>query len=230
VSLREISPLFPRLAGQNRSPGSLHRPTADRAFFSGHGSFNASHLGVAPLTMNLSRHGPLSPNNSRHGPDQPSWRDEWSNVLSESSIAIQPFSEPYVGVWMAHDEELSKLTAEELMLRQGALQKLYEGRIASLERFVGFVILFHEMAKRVQARGPQRSPAELSPSDPHSSAASADVPDGAPPSGSQPPPLCTSGLVVLLVVWPVHLRHVALPLHHAHCFHRLAHLGLRSAD
>ena len=59
---------------------------------------------------------------------------------------------------MADDKQLSKLTAEQLMLRQSALQKLYEGRIASLERFVGFVVLFHEMAKQVQARGCGRRP------------------------------------------------------------------------
>jgi hypothetical protein len=141
---------FIRPVGAQSGAGSVNG-TADCGFSSSSGSLSTSRNGLAPLAMNLSRHGPL-PNGSRHGLDDGSWRDEWSTLLSEASIAIQPFSEPFVGVWMADDKELSKLTAEELMLRQGALQRLYEGRTASLERFVGFVVLFHEMAKRVQVR------------------------------------------------------------------------------
>ena len=41
------------------------------------------------------------------------------------------------------------LSAHELMEKQGQLQELYESRIASMQRLVGFFVLFHAMAKRV---------------------------------------------------------------------------------
>jgi len=56
----------------------------------------------------------------------------------------------YVGEWMSSDPAYSDLPPKALMESQQLVQALYEGRLASLERFVGFLVMFHAMAKRVQ--------------------------------------------------------------------------------
>merc|ERR1711965_1199701 len=43
------------------------------------------------------------------------------------------------------------------MEKQGQMQEIYEGRIASLERFVAFLVMFHAMAKSVQDFWPRVS-------------------------------------------------------------------------
>ena len=60
------------------------------------------------------------------------------------------YEERFIGEWMAHEPQYKGLPAAQLMEKQGQLQELYEGRIASMERLVGFLVLFHAMAKRVQ--------------------------------------------------------------------------------
>ena len=43
------------------------------------------------------------------------------------------------------------------MEKQGQLQEIYEGRIASMERLVSFMVMFHAMAKSVQDFWPKVS-------------------------------------------------------------------------
>ena len=63
---------------------------------------------------------------------------------------IEPLSGGFVGEWMLRDPELRDEPNAALMGRQALVQALHEGRMASLERFVAFVVLFHAMAKEVQ--------------------------------------------------------------------------------
>jgi len=58
--------------------------------------------------------------------------------------------ESYIGEWMINSQACKGRDSRWLMDKQGQLQELYEGRIASLERLVGFLVLFHSMAKAVQ--------------------------------------------------------------------------------
>ena len=62
---------------------------------------------------------------------------------------IPPLRGPFVGSWMAWDERYRGLTNQELMDRQHFIQSMYETRIASLHRFVAFLVMFHSMAKAV---------------------------------------------------------------------------------
>ena len=55
-----------------------------------------------------------------------------------------------IGEWMLKDEKFKTENNAALMQKQVLVQTLYEGRFASLERFVGFLILFHRLGKRVQ--------------------------------------------------------------------------------
>jgi len=71
--------------------------------------------------------------------------------LNVEQLDVEPI-EPFIGIWMADDKEVANLSADEQLVRQNHLQELYEGRIASLERFVAFLVLFHNMAKQVQVR------------------------------------------------------------------------------
>jgi hypothetical protein len=61
------------------------------------------------------------------------------------------------GEWMLHDPKLAECSNERLMERQALVQGLYEGRCASLERFVSFLVLFHAMGKAVQDFWPAAS-------------------------------------------------------------------------
>jgi len=70
---------------------------------------------------------------------------------------IEPLREPFIGAWMGADVALRGLETEELLQRQQLVQVLYETRIAALQRYVGFLVLFHEMGKRVAAFWPSAS-------------------------------------------------------------------------
>jgi len=63
---------------------------------------------------------------------------------------IVPLEGAFVGEWMLTADELRGASNTTLMAQQATVQALYEGRFASLERFVGFLVLFHRMAKAVQ--------------------------------------------------------------------------------
>ena len=67
------------------------------------------------------------------------------------------YEERFIGAWMASDEELKNSSPAELMEKQGQLQEIYEGRIASMERLVSFMVMFHAMAKSVQDFWPKVS-------------------------------------------------------------------------
>ena len=58
--------------------------------------------------------------------------------------------EQFIGAWMATDRRYKSLSTAELMLKQSQMQEIYEGRIASMQRFVGFLVTFHAMGKAVQ--------------------------------------------------------------------------------
>ena len=60
------------------------------------------------------------------------------------------YEERFIGAWMASDEQYKAATPAELMEKQGQLQEIYEGRIASLQRLISFMVMFHAMAKSVQ--------------------------------------------------------------------------------
>jgi hypothetical protein len=67
------------------------------------------------------------------------------------------YEERFIGAWMATDEQYKSATPAELMEKQGQLQEIYEGRIASLQRLVSFMVMFHAMAKSVQDFWPKVS-------------------------------------------------------------------------
>ena len=56
-----------------------------------------------------------------------------------------------VGAWMLDDDVSGEEpTYESIVRRQHLMQALYESRLASLQRLVSFMILFHRMGKQVQ--------------------------------------------------------------------------------
>jgi hypothetical protein len=67
------------------------------------------------------------------------------------------YEERFIGAWMASEDEYKDCSPGELMEKQGQLQEIYEGRIASMERLVSFMVMFHAMAKRVQDFWPRVS-------------------------------------------------------------------------
>ena len=67
------------------------------------------------------------------------------------------YEERFIGAWMASDEKYKSNSPGELMEKQGQLQEIYEGRIASLQRLVSFMVMFHAMAKSVQDFWPKVS-------------------------------------------------------------------------
>ena len=83
-------------------------------------------------------------------------RSETATEMSSSGrsshfVAIEPLPcARCVGEWMLQDDKLKNENNAALMQKQVLVQTLYEGRFASLERFVGFLILFHRLGKRVQ--------------------------------------------------------------------------------
>jgi len=67
-----------------------------------------------------------------------------------ASSEVEPIAENYLGSWMASDERYRGLPTDALLAKQALVQSLYEGRCASLERFIAFAVLFHHMARKVQ--------------------------------------------------------------------------------
>ena len=63
---------------------------------------------------------------------------------------IEPLKEPFLGAWMCLSPRFKNLSVEKLIQRQFLVQSLYESRMASLQRLVGFFVMFHEMGKNVQ--------------------------------------------------------------------------------
>jgi len=56
-----------------------------------------------------------------------------------------------IGAWMFDDADSSSgITHEEAMKQLHLMQTLYESRLASLQRLVGFMVLFYRMGKMVQ--------------------------------------------------------------------------------
>jgi len=70
---------------------------------------------------------------------------------------IEPLRGDFVGSWMAFDARYRGHDNQMLMDRQHMIQSLYETRIASLHRFVSFLVMFHAMAKRVRDFWPRVS-------------------------------------------------------------------------
>eukprot|EP00966_Prymnesium_polylepis_P157292 3635277-Prymnesium_polylepis.1 len=64
--------------------------------------------------------------------------------------SIDPLRGKFLGSWMAWDERYRGLDNQQLMERQQLIQSLYETRIASLHRFISFLVMFHAMGKRVR--------------------------------------------------------------------------------
>ena len=62
---------------------------------------------------------------------------------------IPPLRGYFIGSWMAYDERYRGLTNQQIMERQHFIQSMYETRIASLHRFVAFLVMFHALGKRV---------------------------------------------------------------------------------
>ena len=54
-----------------------------------------------------------------------------------------------IGAWMFDDAD-NGITDEEAMKQQHLMQILYESRLASLQRLVGFMVLFYHMGRMVQ--------------------------------------------------------------------------------
>ena len=63
---------------------------------------------------------------------------------------IEPLNEPCIGAWMLRDPNFDGLTVGQLTRRQTLLQTLYETRVASLQRLVSFMVVFHAMGKAVE--------------------------------------------------------------------------------
>ena len=63
--------------------------------------------------------------------------------------AIEPLRGRYVGEWMVEDKRFASTVVDDLMTAQELLQTLYENRSASLQRFVGFLVMFHAMGRKV---------------------------------------------------------------------------------
>ena len=65
-------------------------------------------------------------------------------------MRISSISESFIGAWMQHSRRHRDLTTAQMCDRQRDLQQLYETRFASLQRLIGFFVMFHEMGKTVQ--------------------------------------------------------------------------------
>ena len=69
---------------------------------------------------------------------------------SRARMTISELPEPFIGAWMQHAPRYKGMTSAQMSDRQRQLQTLYETRFASLQRLVGFFVIFHEMGKAVQ--------------------------------------------------------------------------------
>ena len=73
------------------------------------------------------------------------------DLANDFDGAIEKSDHPFIGAWMHSDPRYVSCSVGQLMMQQGLLQRLYESRYASLQRFVGFAVLFHAMARKVEA-------------------------------------------------------------------------------
>ena len=78
-------------------------------------------------------------------------KKEEDDVLADPTVyrKIHPLRGYFIGSWMAYDERYRGLTNQQLMERQHFIQSMYETRIASLHRFVAFLVMFHALGKAV---------------------------------------------------------------------------------
>ena len=86
---------------------------------------------------------------SRHHRMQSSATDASRRPPAQEQPSASVADLKVIGAWMLDDKE-GGLTYQEAMQKQQMMQMLYESRLASLNRLVGFMILFHRMAKIVQ--------------------------------------------------------------------------------
>ena len=76
---------------------------------------------------------------------------DYSAPAARALMSIHAIEQPYVGAWMRKPHRRAEYpSVGDMMDRQRNVQVLYETRLASLQRFVGFLVLFHTMAKKVQ--------------------------------------------------------------------------------
>eukprot|EP00900_Chrysochromulina_parva_P025731 jgi/Chrpa1/7792/Chrysochromulina_OHIO_Genome00022035-RA len=76
---------------------------------------------------------------------------DYSAPAVRALMSIHAIEQPYVGAWMRKPHRRAEYpSVGDMMDRQRNVQVLYETRLASLQRFVGFLVLFHTMAKKVQ--------------------------------------------------------------------------------
>ena len=113
-----------------------------------------------------------SPSSDDHSDGNSSDADSRENTFKRSKKRASPelqednllqqvrtlVADQVVGAWMLkEDETLEGLTDAEMMTRQELMHTLYESRLASLQRLVGFMVLFHAMGKLVQDFWPRVS-------------------------------------------------------------------------
>ena len=135
---------------------AIHLPTTRKDFFSEHAlKLHVAKTGKSADGMSASAlMGTLSTLDmdvfekvkQRPAAERPEFIKKMEPMWGEGAFS----DEHFVGEWMASDDKFKGMNAAELMEKQGQLQELYEGRIASMQRLVGFLVLFHEMARRVQ--------------------------------------------------------------------------------
>lgn len=135
---------------------AVHLPTTRKDFFSEHalkmhvaksgksaeGMSAAALMGsLSSLDMNI-----IDKVETRPAAERPEFIKRMEPMWGPGAFS----DETFVGEWMASDERFKGLNAADLMEKQSQVQELYEGRFASMQRLVGFFVLFHEMARRVQ--------------------------------------------------------------------------------
>jgi len=134
---------------------AIHIPTNRKDFYSEHAlkvhqaktGKSADGMSAAALMGTLST---LDSNVFSNVPQRPpAQRPEFIKQIEPMWGDGAYAEERFIGEWMGSDEHLKDMTPSEFMEKQAQLQELYEGRIASMQRCVGFLILFHAMAKRV---------------------------------------------------------------------------------
>ena len=137
------------------SQAAAHIPTSRKEFISEyalsrHAARGGRSMHGACVSAVMGLLGSLSLDEDLFKDVDPTRQFETIPPLVDDELAERTLLEPFVGAWMSRDATLRGAPLETLMLRQGTLQEIYEGRVASLERFVGFLVLFHHMAKAVQ--------------------------------------------------------------------------------
>jgi len=126
---------------------------------------NSSRNRVSKVSKNFSSNSLNNPNNSGSGlklnnsgssQDLQQINSGSSLVLSDAAGSVfKTQIQDYFGAEL--QKEYPKDTKMMLMERQKLSQRLYESRIASLQRCVSFFVMFHHMAKKVQGFWPKVS-------------------------------------------------------------------------